>query len=397
MDKKYGAAGIIVAFIIIVSLFAAYPLLTKNPFAPPETTTTTSSSSNQLTTTSTSTSPDTSTSSTTTQSSLTTDTYSSSITMTSTSMTSTNSCSPGQSTSQNGMLIIPVNCGGNGNITVYGQNLNHTQSVNSISVDLRVNGNSFFPNGTLPGIPVTFTGLQYGIAYGVVVYWYGNWYIRYINDTNTGIDLQRYDLVTLSSTHPTDTLYANFENVPPNQSASLNVIAEFPNGTQLGTAQVVNGYDLHSPGMWLTLTPPAGVSPFTGNGNPYTGTFTGGSILPFTLFNQSTYSLQMSLSFCGPWVTSNSGIGPTVYLAWSHWMNDSSTNPTRVISMSQDVTYVGIYDQVNSCPSQTAAPASNVYPATIGLLTLVALALVTPGFGRLFPCPSTKIRKHPVR
>lgn len=159
-------------------------------------------------------------------------------------------------------------------------------------VQLRLNGNKV-ANGTTP---VTFSNLTLGTQYSVVVYWYGNNYIRYINDSNTGIDLQRYDLVRLNSSRPSDTLTAMFDNVPPSQAASLNILRYWTNGTLMSPSYYVPQLDYisHSSGMWLTVTPPF-------QSTPYTGTFIGGGILPFTLFNQSTYTVALSQSYCGPW------------------------------------------------------------------------------------------------
>ncbi|MHB1869053.1 MAG: hypothetical protein ACYCPP_08930, partial [Nitrososphaerales archaeon] len=81
-----------------------------------------------------------------------------------------------------------------------GETLNGTTPVTGIEVDLRINGNPVESGFT----PVTFTNLQLGVQYGVVVFWYGNNYVRYINDANTGVDLQRYDLVTLNQSKPSD-------------------------------------------------------------------------------------------------------------------------------------------------------------------------------------------------
>lgn len=167
-------------------------------------------------------------------------------------------------------------------ITVVGEVLNGSYPISGIEVDLRVNGTNVAVGFT----PITFTNLSLGVQYGVVIYWYAPHYIRYINDSLTGIDLQRYDLVTLNQSHPTDTLTAMFEDVPPSQAATLNILAEYPNGTLIGSAADVNGYNLHSSGMWLTVTPPF-------QSTPYTGTFTGGSILPFTFFKNETYTVQM--------------------------------------------------------------------------------------------------------
>ena len=238
-----------------------------------------------------------------------------------------------------------------GSITITGITLNGT-TVSSILVDLRINGN----NVSQGSLPVTFTGCQLGVQYGVVVYWYNNYYIRYIN-SSSGVDLQRYDLVNLSQSNPSVSLTAVFEYVPQSQAGSLNFIAEFPNGTQLGTASVVNGYDLHSPGMWLTLTPPF-------QNTPYTGTFTGGSILPFTLFNNETYTVQMSLGYQGPWITTLSGTGPMVNVTWSHWQDNNSTNPNRAITLNGSATYTAIYDQ--SSLTQQATTSTSSTPSSSG-------------------------------
>jgi hypothetical protein len=43
---------------------------------------------------------------------------------------------------------------------------------------------------------VTFSGLQTGVQYQLVVFWYGNYYFRHFSDG----DLNRYALVTLNAT-----------------------------------------------------------------------------------------------------------------------------------------------------------------------------------------------------
>jgi hypothetical protein len=45
----------------------------------------------------------------------------------------------------------------------------------------------------------------------------------------------------------------------------LNIIAEYPNGTQIGTTFNNTGYIQHTPGMWLTVTPPDATIPYTGD------------------------------------------------------------------------------------------------------------------------------------
>ncbi len=235
----------------------------------------------------------------------------------------------------------PTNEPRNGSITVLGETLDGTSHVNGIEVDLRINGTDVAIGST----PVTFHNLQLGVQYGVVVYWYGADYVRYINDSNTGIDLQRYDLVTLNQSSPSDTLTAMFEVVPASQAASLNIIAEYPNGTLIGTTSVVNNYVLHSSGMWLTVTPPF-------QSKPYTGTFTGGSILPFILFNHETYTIQMTELSCGPEQNLNGQSIGIVENVWSHWENTNSANSSATITLNGSETLIAIYNQVTqaSCP-----------------------------------------------
>ena len=245
-----------------------------------------------------------------------------------------------------------------------GETLNGTSQVNGIEVDLRINGNDVAIGST----PVTFHNLQLGVQYGVVVYWYGNYYVRYINDANTGIDLQRYDLVTLNRSNPSDVLTAQFEFVPQSQASSLNVIAEYPNGTHIGSTSVVNNYVLHSSGMWLTVTPPF-------QSTPYTGTFTGGSILPFTLFNHQTYSVQMSVSSCGPEQNLKGQSIGTVENVWSHWENNSSTNSTFTITLDGSVTLIAIYDQVSPATwGDNLASNSQITSAPTGFATIFCLS-----------------------
>jgi hypothetical protein len=240
---------------------------------------------------------------------------------------------------------------GTGSITVVGANINgSTVPVHGMFVDLRINGTHVASGFT----PVTFANLQLGVQYGVVVYWSDYYYIRYMNDSNTGVDLQRYDLVTLNSSFPHDTLVGAFQYVPPSQAAALNVLAEFPNGTLIGNASyfLKLNYILHGPGMWVTLTPP-------NTSEPFTGTFTGGSILPFILYNHENYTIGMAEGYCGEWYTGlANGTAPTVDIVWSHWLN-GSTDVNRTVDLSGNVTYVAIYDQLYpaNCPSNSTTTA----------------------------------------
>ena len=208
--------------------------------------------------------------------------------------------------------------GGGAAITVSSSDLHTGAAITGMYVDLRLNDNSIQSGYT----PVTFSGLQTGVQYLVVVYWYGSYYFRHFSNG----DLQRYELVTLNSTsgQSTISLDALYENIPKSQAASLNLIAQFPNGTQIGTASEDNGYPQHTPGMYLTVTPP-------GSGPPFTATFTGGSILPFIFFNGDTYTVQMSTGYSN--------------ITFAYWKDNGSTNPTRSFRLDGNATYIAIYIQ----------------------------------------------------
>jgi hypothetical protein len=209
--------------------------------------------------------------------------------------------------------------GGTGNsITVSSSDLRSGAAITGMFVDLRLNDNSI-QNGYTP---VTFSGLQTGVQYLVVVYWYGSYYFRHFSNGN----LQRYALVTLNSTGGQNayTMDALYENVPKSQAASLNLIAQFPNGTQIGTASEDNGYPQHTPGMYLTVTPPGASSPFT-------ATFTGGSILPFIFFNGQTYAVQMSTGYSN--------------ITFAYWKDNGSTDPARGFTLGGNATYIAVYVQ----------------------------------------------------
>jgi len=208
--------------------------------------------------------------------------------------------------------------GGANSITVTSSDLHTGASLTGFYVDLRQNNNHVQGGFT----PVTFSGLQTGVQYLVVVYWYGSNYFRHFSNGN----LQRYELVTLNSTAGQNsiTLNALYESVPSAQAASVNIIAQFPNGTQIGTASTDNGYPQHTPGMYLTVTPPGGSGPFT-------ATFTGGSILPFIFFNGQTYTVQMSTGYNN--------------ITFSYWKDNGSTDPTRSVPLNGNTTIIAIYTQ----------------------------------------------------
>jgi hypothetical protein len=198
-------------------------------------------------------------------------------------------------------------------IVVNSTTLNGTP-ISGVQIDLRVNGSTIKTGYT----PVTFTGLQTGLQYQVVAYWLNNTYFRHFSNGQ----LNRYDTVTLNgSGHAT--LVAEYQSIPSQSAAALNVIAEFPNGTQIGTSDQVNGSDFHSPGMWVQIVPP-------GSNQPYTGSFTGGSILPFVFFNHEDYTIQMS-----------SGYGN---LHFAYWKDNRSANSTRTVALNGNTTFVAIYE-----------------------------------------------------
>jgi hypothetical protein len=200
-------------------------------------------------------------------------------------------------------------------ITVMSHDSANNSPLTGFFVDLRINGNEVASGFT----PVTFKNLQEGVQYGVVVYWYGDYYFRHFSDGN----LNRYALVTLTATQTSVALDALYQSVPAAQSAHLDVLAKLPNGTLIGTSSTSSGgYIQHTPGMWLDIIPPGSTVPFT-------GTFTGGSILPFTLFNHQTYTVEMTLGY--------------QRYHFAYWQDTGSTNPNRPVTLNGDTTVVAIY------------------------------------------------------
>jgi hypothetical protein len=202
-------------------------------------------------------------------------------------------------------------------ITVSSTLLNGT-SISGYLIDLRLDGYGIQSGFT----PTTFTNLEPGLEYQIIAYWAGHLFFRHFSDG----DLNRYELLTFNSTGPTTATYtAVYEDVPGPQQAQLNVIAELPNGTQIGTTYNNTGYIQHTPGLWMTVTPPGATT-------PYTGSFTGGSLLPFTLFMGQNYTVQMTLAY-----------GTYKFAYWADTMN---TNSTRVVYMDQEnMTIVAVYEQ----------------------------------------------------
>jgi hypothetical protein len=212
-------------------------------------------------------------------------------------------------------------------ISVGSQLLNGT-AISGYKIDLRVGGYSIESGFT----PVTFKDLEPGLEYQVVAYWYGSIYFREFS----GGDLNRYELVTFNSTGTTSASYtALYEQVPSSEAATLNVLAKFPNGTQIGTTFNNTGYIQHTPGLWLTVTPP-------GSTVPYTGSYTGGSLLPFVLPSGQNYTIQMTLGFGN--------------YRFGYWNDTGSVNATRSLTLSQNTTIVAIYVLANS---DSGAPATH--------------------------------------
>src|SRR5580658_6271207 len=109
-------------------------------------------------------------------------------------------------------------------ITVTSADIGNGTTLTGFTVDLRVNGNPVQSGFT----PVTFSGLQTGVQYQVVVYWYGNYYFREFSNG----DLNRYALITLNASQDSVSLTGLYQYVPASDAGSLNIIAQFPNGTQ---------------------------------------------------------------------------------------------------------------------------------------------------------------------
>jgi hypothetical protein len=231
-------------------------------------------------------------------------------------------------------------------ITVNSNVLNGT-AISGYLIDLRVDGYAIQSGFT----PTTFKNLEPGLEYQVVAYWAGNYYFRHFSDG----DLNRYELLTFNSTGPkTETFDAVYQYVPPTQAASLDVIAIFPNGTVLGTTFNNSDYIQHTPGMWLTVTP-------RGSNSPYTGSFTGGSLLPFVLPSGETYTIQMTLSYGN--------------IAFAYWNGTQSTNATRTVTLDQSsMTLVAVYEPTQSSDMMRASVWSDPIPS---LLAPFALCLAS--------------------
>jgi len=220
-------------------------------------------------------------------------------------------------------------------ITVTSKDIGNGSALTGFTVDLRVDGNPV-QNGFTP---VTFSGLKTGVQYQVVVYWYGNYYFREFSDG----DLNRYALVTLNASQESVSLTGLYQYVPSSQAASLNILAQFPNGTQIGTTFNNTDYIQHTPGMWLTVTPPSSAQPFTGS-------YTGGSILPFTLLKGQTYTVEMT-----------AGYGNIQFL---HWKDNNSTDLSRQVKLNGKTSYTAVYVEVTSTVSTTSSTITSSTAST---------------------------------
>jgi hypothetical protein len=206
-------------------------------------------------------------------------------------------------------------------ISVTSQDINGTR-VSGFYVDLRVNGYYITSGYT----PVNFTNLEPGIPFQVVFYWYGSYYLRGLSNG----DLNRYALTTFNTTGLTTTsLEGLYQYVPAVEAAALDVQARFPNGSVIGTTFNNTDYIQHTPGMWLTVTPPGSTTPFT-------GAFTGGSILPFVLIKDQAYVVTMTEGYDG-------------CITFQSWADNGSTNSTRSVPLYTNTTLTAIYDQTGPC------------------------------------------------
>lgn len=201
-------------------------------------------------------------------------------------------------------------------ISVSSSDLNGT-TITGYYTNVRVDGYVIESGFT----PITFTNLEPGLEYQVVAYWSGNYYFRNFQ----GTDLNRYELVTFNDTGAKSiSLLGYYQYVPPSQAAALNIMAEFPNGTVIGTTFNNTDYIQHTPGMWLTVTPP-------GSNAPFTGTYTGGSILPFVLLSGDNYTVTMTLGYGN--------------LKFAYWLDNNSSNNIRSVFLNSNTTLVAVYEE----------------------------------------------------
>ncbi len=215
-------------------------------------------------------------------------------------------------------------------ITVTSALLNGTL-INGIYYDLRLNNTVVSCGYT----PLTFTNLSPGQTYELVAYWATDYYYRHFSNGN----LNRYQLFSMnvSSSYNITGIY---EYIPLKKLATLNIVAEFPNGTLIGQSYQQGKNFFHTPGMWIAITPP-------GSSTPYTGGYTGGSILPFDLVNHSSYTIKMAQGYQN--------------INFSHWDDTGSNNTSRVLKIQGDTNLTAIYVQTddNSTSTNTTTSTSN--------------------------------------
>jgi len=202
---------------------------------------------------------------------------------------------------------------GPNSITVVSEFLDGTTTDINLYVQIRVGGSVMASGFT----PVTFSNLDPGIEYAVVVYNdQDNWFRHYADGT-----LVRYQLVT-PGTDPIS-LTAIYEKVPSAIEDKLNVIALDQFGNIIGDTigSVDDGTLTVTPGMWMGIIPP-------GQTTPYTGGFTGSSSEPFSLVNGQTYDVEMN---------------SYQQYVFSHWEDNGSTNPIRSFTMNGDIEVNAMY------------------------------------------------------
>lgn len=207
---------------------------------------------------------------------------------------------------------------GPNSVTVISEFLDGAPTTENLYVQIRVDGSVLTEGYT----PVTFSNLEPGQEYSIVVYNdKDNWFRHY----SDGL-LTRYHTV-IPGPDPI-TLTAKYEKVPKTLEARLDITAIDQFGNILGdtTGSVEQGNIVVTPGMWVPITPP-------GQTTPYTGGFTGGSGFPFYGFNGQTYTVEM-----------------TSYQQYqfSHWEIDGSTNPIRSFTMNgNSLNNVAIYNVIS--------------------------------------------------
>ena len=197
-------------------------------------------------------------------------------------------------------------------ITVDSTELNGT-AITGQSIAVSVDGN-LIASGTTPA---TFPDLEPGVQYQVLASSAGYYYFREFSDG----DLNNYESVAFNSTGSTTPTYtALYQYVPPSQAVYLNIMAELPNGTLLGTT--VDSVQV-TPGMYLTVTPP-------GTDIPFTAAYTGSSELPFVLLRNGTYTVTMTIAYGN--------------YKFAYWQDNNNIDPVRAVTLNSNMTLIAIYN-----------------------------------------------------